>query len=162
MVKKRTVSVRSRRKTTRAARTPGRPSASPPSVANLARALAALAHGLPNPADESTDYFRQFVAPLPAATALDPSALKSALRIGDRYRLDLSSADSFFSGASDPQNWGEYASGFRQLEEVMHATLTDVSTAFARATSVVRVRMWLFGRSRDGWLVGLRSIVTET
>jgi hypothetical protein len=141
---------------------PATSSAPPPSVANLARALAALARGLPNPADESTDYFRQFVAPLAAATALDASAFKSALGIAGRYRVDLSPADSFFSGASDPQNWGEYATGFRQLEQAMHATLTDVSTAFARATNVVRVRMWLFGRTGDGWLVGLHSIVTET
>jgi hypothetical protein len=27
---------------------------------------------------------------------------------------------------------------------------------------VVRVRMWLFGRSEDGTLVGLRSTSTET
>jgi hypothetical protein len=34
--------------------------------------------------------------------------------------------------------------------------------AFARATGVVRVRMWLFGRSENGTLVGLRSTSTET
>jgi hypothetical protein len=44
----------------------------------------------------------------------------------------------------------------------MRATLTDPSVAFARADGVVRVRMWLFGRTEDGWLVGLRSTITET
>jgi hypothetical protein len=48
------------------------------------------------------------------------------------------------------------------LEKVMRATLADLSIANARAVGVVRVRMWLFGRSDDGWLVGLLSTVTET
>jgi hypothetical protein len=34
--------------------------------------------------------------------------------------------------------------------------------AFARADGVFRVRMWLFGRTDDGWLVGLHSTITET
>jgi hypothetical protein len=48
------------------------------------------------------------------------------------------------------------------LHTVMSATLTDISTAFARGANVVRVRMWLFGRMKGGWLVGLRSESTET
>jgi hypothetical protein len=131
-------------------------------VVNLARALSALAHDLPNTADESTDYFHKFAARLPAGTALDADAFKRALKIGHRYKIDLSPADPFFAGASDPENYPDYATAFRQLDTVMHAALSEVSTAFARANNVVRVRMWLFGRTADGWLVGLRSIVTET
>ena len=162
MVKKRAPRVRGRQTQRRAARPRSASAGPPPSVVNLARALGALARGLPNPADESTDYFRRFVAPCAADQALDAAAFTRALKIGGRYRVDVSRADAFLSGASDPENWGEYASSFRHLEQVMHATLTDVSTAFARAANVVRVRMWLFGRTGDGWLVGLRSIVTET
>ena len=131
-------------------------------MANLARALSALARGLPNTADESTDYFHEFMVPLTAGTTLDADAFKTAAKIGRRYRIDLSPADSFFAGASDAENWPDYAAAFRQLDKVMHAALSDVSTAVARADNVVRVRMWLFGRTDDGWLVGLRSIVTET
>ena len=151
------------RRATASGRMKQRTTTAPPvSVVNLARALSALARGLPNPADESTDYFHQFMAPLPVGTALDAAAFKTALKIGQRYGVDLSAADAFFAGASDFENWPDYAAGFRQLDEVMRATLSDVSTAFARAENVVRVRMWLFGRTADGWLVGLRSIVTET
>ena len=74
----------------------------------------------------------------------------------------MSSADNFFTNAGDEDNWGEDARGFQLLEKVMRATLTDPSVAFARADGVVRVRMWLFGRTEDGWLVGLRSTITET
>jgi hypothetical protein len=44
----------------------------------------------------------------------------------------------------------------------MRATLRELSLAFARGKGVIRVRVWLFGRSADGTLVGLRSISTET
>jgi hypothetical protein len=112
--------------------------------------------------NRQSDYFHEFKAPLPVGTALTADAFKTALEIGRRYRIDLSPADRFFAGASDAENWPDYAAAFRQLDKVMHAALSDVSTAFARADNVVRVRMWLFGRTEDGWLVGLRSIVTET
>jgi len=133
-------------------------------AARLSRALTALAHGLPNPWDESTDYFHGFVAPLPANTALDPESLRGALGIGARYHIDLSPAGPRLAavGAGD-QTWGEdIAGGFRQLTTVMQATLRDLSLAFARGNGVVRVRVWLFGRSEDGTLVGLRSTSTET
>jgi hypothetical protein len=132
-------------------------------ASRLATALGALARNLPNPADESTDYFRPFVASMPATVRLDGDTFHRALKIGARYRIDLSSADQLLSSAGDPDNWGdEVAAGFRLLEQVMRATLSEVSVAFARATGVVRVRMWLFGRSEDGTLVGLRSTSTET
>jgi len=130
----------------------------------LARALQALSHGLPNPWDESDDFFHEFAAVMPASTALDPESFRSALRIGARYHIDLSPADDVLAELSDPDlGWGEeIAGGFKQLATVMHATLTDVSRAFARGTGVVRVRVWLFGRTVDGTLVGLHSISTET
>jgi hypothetical protein len=132
-------------------------------ASKLAQALYALARGLPNPADESTDFFRPFVAAMPPATQLDGGTFQRALKIGSRYHVDLSSADALLSGAEDPDNWGnEIAQGFRQLERVMRATLSELSVAFARGNGVVRVRMWLFGRSDDGTLVGLRSTSTET
>jgi hypothetical protein len=141
---------------------PGNPQPPAP-IVNLARALSTVAHQLPNPMDESTDYFRSFTAPLAADTKLEATAFHEALHVGRRYRIDFSSADDFFSNAGDPDNLGEdTARGFRLLEKVMRATLTDVSVAFARADGVVRVRMWLFGRSEDGWLVGLLSTITET
>ena len=128
----------------------------------LAQALHALARDLPNPADESTDFFHSFVAPLSPDIKLDGAAFQRALKIGGRYKVDLSSADALLAGAGNPDNWGDDAEGFRLLEKVMRATLSELSVAFARANGVVRVRMWLFGRSDDGSLVGLRSIVTET
>jgi hypothetical protein len=127
------------------------------------KALSSLARDLPNPADESTDFFRPFVAPMPPDTRLDPGTFQRALKIGVRYKIALSSADALLSRAGDPDNSGEeIAEGFRLLEKVMRATLSELSVAFARAEGVVRVRMWLFGRSDDGALVGLRSISTET
>lgn len=136
--------------------------ASPSLAAKLAKALAALAKDLPNPADESTDYFESFVAPLPASSELSPDTVKQALKVGVTYRIDLSSADDWFSNATNEGNWGEFASGFRLLETVMRASLSELSVAFARREGVVRVRMWLFGRTVDGTLVGLRSMTTET
>lgn len=135
----------------------------PAAIVNLATALAAVARHLPNPTDESTDFFRSFTAPYSARSSIDAATFHQALNIGGRYRIDLSPADTFFTNAGDPNNWGkDTARGFRLLEKVMRATLTNPSVAFARADGVVRVRMWLFGRSEDGWLVGLRSTITET
>jgi hypothetical protein len=96
--------------------------------------------------------------------AIEPAAADGVtLKIGGRYKVDLSSADDLLSGAEDADSWGEEtAEGFRLLEKVMRATLSDLSVAFARGNNAVRVRMWLFGRSEDGSLVGLRSMSTET
>jgi Nuclease A inhibitor-like protein len=134
----------------------------PPLATKLSKALGALANDLPNPADESTDYFHPFVAPLASSSELSPETIKQALKVGASYRIDLSSADDFFSGATDESNWGEFALGFRLLEKVMRASLSELSVAFARRENVVRVRMWLFGRTEDGTLVGLRAMTTET
>jgi hypothetical protein len=152
---------RGRRRASAAVPATGNP-APPAAIVNLARALAAVARHLPNPMDESTDFFRSFSAAYPSGAPLDPATFHQALDVGSRYRIDLSSADNFFTNAGDEDNWGEDARGFQLLEKVMRATLTSPSVAFARADGVVRVRMWVFGRSEDGWLVGLRSTITET
>jgi hypothetical protein len=130
----------------------------------LAGALGALAKGLPNPWDESTDYFHPFTAVMPAATELSPDSLRRALGVGARYEIVVSPADSRLAQLADAEgDWGaDIAGGFRQLRQVMRATLGDRSIAFARGKGVVRVRVWLFGRSEEGTLVGLRSISTET
>lgn len=130
----------------------------------LSGALQALARGLPNPWDESTDFFHGFTAAMPARTRLDPGTFRKALGIGARYEIDLAPADDILAAlGKSGRDWGEdIAGGFRQLDKVMRATLTERSLAFARGEGVVRVRVWLFGRTSDGTLVGLRSIGTET
>jgi hypothetical protein len=149
------------RKTSRA-RAAATPAAPGVQAKRLAGALQALAKGLPNPWDESTDYFHSFAAAMPADTELTADSLRQALGVGARYHIDLSSADSRLKRITEA-DWGaDIAGGFRQLHEVMRATLDDHSIAFARANGVVRVRVWLFGRTEDGTLVGLRSISTET
>ncbi len=130
----------------------------------LAAALQALARGLPNPWDESTDYFRGFTAVLAAGAELDAEAFRAALAIGKRYEVDLSPADQTLIALGNAEaDWGhDIAAGFRQLGLVMRTTLAELSLVFARGKGVVRVRVWLFGRSQDGTLVGLHSISTET
>jgi hypothetical protein len=48
------------------------------------------------------------------------------------------------------------------LGAIMNATLTDLTRVTARAPGVVRVRTWVIGRLKSGWLVGLRTESTET
>jgi len=135
---------------------------SPILAVKLSKALGALAHDLANPADESTDYFRSFVAVLPKTINLNADTFKQALKIGSSYKIDLSPADDFSSNATDENNWDEDSAGFQLLEAVMRASLTDISLAFARRKGLVRIRLWLFGRAQDGTLVGLRAMTTET
>jgi len=157
-----------RRTAGRTARRAGQAASAPPSpspqAARLAAALSALARGLPNPWDESTDFFHPFTAILPARSKLDAETLRGALAIGARYDIKLSSAEAVLTELGNAQaDWGDdIAGGFRQLAQVMRATLSELSLAFARGNGVIRVRVWLFGRTADGALVGLRSISTET
>ena len=132
-------------------------------ASRLAAALLALTRGLPNPWDESTDYFHSFVAAMPPSVDLAPDSFRKALGIAARYQIDLSSADDALRELGDAKEWGEdTAAAFQQLTVVMRATLGDRTLAFARGKGVVRVRVWLFGRTESGTLVGLRSISTET
>ena len=132
-------------------------------AARLAGALQSLVKGLANPWDESTDYFHHFVAIMPRTGKLDAESFRAAVGIGARYEVDLSPADEKLARVGDPDIMGnDIADAFRQLANVMRATLSDLSIAFARGKGVTRVRVWLFGRTNDGTLVGLRSLSTET
>jgi hypothetical protein len=125
----------------------------------LAHALSVIAESLPNPWDESDDYFSPFSAELADAQPLNADTLRAALQIGAHYHLDIDAPD--FASVAD--NWdGEAAQGFRLLDAALKATLTDVTRIFARAPGVVRVRTWVIGRLSGGWLVGLRTETTET
>ena len=125
----------------------------------LAHAFSVIAETLPNPWDESADYFTPFSAPLADDQPLTEATLRTALEIGVRFTIH-----------SDPANLlviaecfdDAGAAGFRTLDAMMKATLTDVRRVFARAPGVVRVRTWLLGRMAGGWLVGLRTETTET
>jgi hypothetical protein len=130
----------------------------------LAAALAVLARDLPNPWDESTDYFHAFSIALPAATRLDAASFKKALAIGARYQVELAPArDMLDALAAAGADWGEeIAAGWGLVAKVMGATLGGLSLAFVRGRGVVRVRVFLFGRDASGALVGLRSTSTET
>ena len=93
------MSAASRKRRTRGKRagSSGSSTAASALASRLATALGAIARNLPNPADESTDYFRPFVASMPAAVRLNGDTFHRALKIGARYRIDLSSADQLLS-----------------------------------------------------------------
>ena len=125
----------------------------------LARALRNLAVGVPNPWDESTDYFSGFYAELPTPGPVDDATLRSVLKVSPRYRLDRSEGDlSWMIAESD----GDLALGYRMVAATLAANLVDVERVVARAPGVVRVRVWLVGRFDNRYLVGLRSTSTET
>jgi hypothetical protein len=124
----------------------------------LARSLSTIADDLVNPYDESTDEFTPFSAPLGSAAAMDETALRKALGVADRYRLDKRELDPH---AFD--EWGEpYVSSYATLYKVMTSVFTDIHVIWARAPGVVRVRTWFVGRFGKDWLVGLRTESTET
>lgn len=128
--------------------------------ARLAHALGSIAQTLPNPWDESTDYFLSFSAAIDASLPTNADTLRQALKVGGRYQLDLAPVDLTAAGA----NFGDdtIAKGFALLDVVMKATLTDITRVSARAPGVTRVRTWVLGRFANGWLVGLRTESTET
>jgi hypothetical protein len=126
----------------------------------LAHALSVLAQTLPNPWDESTDYFTPFSAEMPDSEPMTVESLGHALAVGPKFHLDLDGVDLAQTGADygDPVA----AQGFSVLGAVMNATLTNLTRVTARAPGVVRVRTWVIGRLAGGWLVGLRTESTET
>jgi len=129
--------------------------------ARLAQALSVIAETLPNPWDESTDYFTPFHAELAEEHPLDAAHLRGALHIGAHYSVDLASVDLAATGADIGSE--ELAAGFRVLDAAMRATLSSVTRVTARAPGVVRVRTWVLGRlPGTGSLVGLRTESTET
>src|SRR5262245_18011095 len=125
--------------------------------ARFARALGTIASGVPNPWDESDDYFRPFSVELPSDAVLDDATLRAALKVSSRYRLDVTSVD-LDEVAGEAEN--ELAASYHLLGTVMNATLTEIHRINARAPGVVRVRLWLVGRFQSRWLVGLRTTST--
>ena len=130
----------------------------------LAESFQVLADQLPNPWDESTDFFYAFAAALPAGTPLDAETFARALGVAAPLHVELSPAAAKLTALGAAQSpWGpEIAGKFRALGQAMTAALGELSLAHARGDGVVRVRLWLFGRSADGTLIGVRSISTET
>ena len=125
----------------------------------LARAFSLIASDLSNPWDESTDGFVAFHAPLADDVPLDAAGLRTPLAVGGRFHLDVGDPNR----AEVADNWGgDDAVGYRLLDAVMRASLTDLKLVFARADNVVRVRTWLVGRLPGEGLVGLRTESTET
>ena len=125
----------------------------------LARALRSLATGVPNPWDESTDYFSAFYAELPSAGPVDDATLRTVLKLSSRYHIRRSSGDLSWM---IPESTGDLAIGYRMLAATLAANLVDVERVVAAAPGAVRVRVWLVGRFEDRYLVGLRSAATET
>jgi hypothetical protein len=136
-----------------------RNSTGPVLAKRLAHALSVVAETLPNPWDESTDFFVPFAAALADAQPLNVDTLRAALEVGDQYHLDVDGTN--FGDVADEWD-GEAGQGFRLVDTMFKATLTDVRRVFARAPGVVRVRTWVLGRLAGGWLVGLRTETTET
>jgi hypothetical protein len=148
--------------TTTAKRAPVRNSTGPVLALRLAHAFSVIAETLPNPWDESTDYFVPFWTQIADTEPLNADTLRAVLEVGgvgDRYRLDIDAAD--FAAVADGFD-DTSAQAFRVLDAAFRATLTDLTRVFARADGVVRVRTWVFGRLTGGWLVGLRTETTET
>ena len=140
------------------------PDSTPPAMASraerLAQAFNLIARDLSNPWDEGTDRFFPFHAAMADNIPLDAPGLREALGVSERFQLDIGEPN--LDEVAD--NWGDDndAAGYRLLDRVMRAALTDVRLVFARAQDVVRVRVWLLGRLPGGGLVGLRSESTET
>jgi hypothetical protein len=126
----------------------------------LAHALSAIAQTLPNPWDESTDYFVPFSAELDISKPTNAKNLRQALGVGGHFQLDLASVDLTATGANSGDD--TLAKGFALLDVVMKATLSDITRVTARAPGATRVRTWVLGRFANGWLVGLRTESTET
>ena len=144
-------------------------SATPPPptlAAKLAKAFQALTSGL-SYRSESDHPYRAFSAEMPKGVRLDPETFRTAARIPRRFEVTLDSADDFFTHNTNPeyQDSGEVIANYALLEAVMRATLTDLSHVRARSSrwsEQPRVRVYLIGRTGEGYLAGLRSIAIET
>ena len=123
----------------------------------IAKAFAVLSSDLPNPFDESTDYFRPFSAPFAVDSPINQATLRAALKVSARYELDITDLENLGEGYGEPEE-----SSFRVLQSVMSATLQETKLVFARAPGAVRVRTWILGRVPAGGLAGLRTETTET
>lgn len=145
---------------TTASKNSARTTKSPIPSERLAHALGVLAQTLPNPWDESTDYFSPFAVEFADSKPMTAESLGVALGIGAHFHLDLAAVDLTATGAQ--MGDAVLAQGFALLDTVMKATLTNITRVSARAPGITRVRTWVLGRLRGGWLVGLRTESTET
>ena len=119
--------------------------------ARFARALGTLASGVPNPWDESDDYFRPFYVELPSVAVLDDATLRAALKVSSRYRLDVASINlDEVAGEAE----GELAASYHLLGTVMNATLTEIQRINARAPrggARATVARWTVPITLAGW-----------
>src|SRR4051812_209461 len=145
------------RKVSRARKQSASLKGSAPMAGRIAKALAILSSDLPNPFDESTDYFRPFSASFAVESPINEATLRSVLKISARYKLDITDLGNLGESYGEPEE-----SSFRVLQSVMSATLAETKLVFARAPGVVRVRTWILGRTPTGDLAGLRTETTET
>jgi hypothetical protein len=139
------------------------PTAIPASAKVLAKALQTLATGLTLPSESDFPY-KAFVAPLAPTILLTAKTFSIAARLKPKYNAPLlTSAAAFFKQNQTPDaQEPERIQAYRQLEKVMKATLRKLTVVYARGTDVVEVPFFVFGRTEDGFLVGLKSTAIET
>jgi hypothetical protein len=141
---------------------PDQDSQTPKLAVNLSKAFQALASDV-YLVSESDYGYKAFAAVMPKETELDEESFRAALKIGSRYKIDMRSADDFFEQYKDASNYeAETVAAYTLLEKVMRDTLSDLRTVYVRGENVVNVRFFLFGRTDDGSLAGLKSTSIET
>ncbi|MEA2172584.1 MAG: Nuclease inhibitor-like protein [Blastocatellia bacterium] len=141
---------------------PDQDSQTPKLAVNLSKAFQALASDV-YLVSESDYGYKAFAAAMPKETGLDEESFRAALKIGSRYTIDMRPADDFFEQYKDAGNNEEdTVAAYTLLEKVMRDTLSDLRTVYVRGENVVNVRFFLFGRTDDGSLAGLKSTSIET
>jgi hypothetical protein len=141
---------------------PDQDSKIPKLVVNLSKAFQALASDI-YLVSESDYGYKTFAVAMPKETKLDEESFRAALKIGSRYKIDMDSADGFFEQYKDASNnEAETVAAYTLLEKVMRDTLSDLKTVYVRGANVVNVRFFLFGRTDDGSIAGLKSNAIET
>jgi hypothetical protein len=141
---------------------PDQDSQTPKLAVNLSKAFQALASDI-YLLSESDYGYKAFAAAMPKETELDEESFRAALKIGSRYEINMDSADGFFEQNKDTDNReADTVAAYTLLEKVMRDTLSDLRTVYVRGENVVNVRFFLFGRTDDGSLAGLKSTSIET
>lgn len=134
----------------------------PKLAVNLSKALRALAVDI-YLMSESDYGYEAFSAAMPKETELTDESFRAAVKIGTRYEINMDTADQFFQdNQDDGEKEADWIAAYTILEKVMRATLSDLSTVYVRGENVVNVRFYLFGRTEDGSLAGLKSTSIET
>jgi hypothetical protein len=135
----------------------------PASAKLLAKALQTLATGLTLPSESDFPY-KAFAAPLDPTVPLTAKSFRIAARLKPKFNQPfLASAAEFFKHNQNPDaNEPEQIQAYKRLEKVMKATLRKLTVVYARGVDVVEVPFFVFGRTEDGSLVGLKSTAIET